>query len=157
VYQKIKLKTTFFIFISFCGIYFEIIQSQEWINMKFKSAKCKVFDPSYGAVTKCYVKALSRNISTLNIVANITKVTKAPIFIECKAHYRFNTITRQIYPTTTFDFCAVMRGDGLVEKLTILVISFFKIESHNSFINVHFLDYYNFIIEYKTASFYIVF
>jgi hypothetical protein len=119
-----KLKH-FFLILSYAGL-FNIFQAQEWINMKFKSAKCKVLDPSYGVVSKCYVKAYNRNVSTLNIDANITKVAKAPIFIECKAHYRFNTITRQIYPTTTFDFCAVMRGDGLVEKLTLFVISFFR-------------------------------
>jgi hypothetical protein len=96
------------------------------MNMKFKSAKCKLFDTSYGNVSKCYVKAINRNVSTLNIEAFIHKVVRAPIFIECKAYYRFNTITRQIYPTTTFDFCAVMRGDGLVEKLTLFVISFFR-------------------------------
>jgi hypothetical protein len=99
---------------------------QEWINVKFKSVRCKILDESYGKMNKCFVKPISRNLSTLNLNFDIIKVVRAPIFIETKLFYRYITITRQIYPTTTFDFCAIMRGDGLFEKMTLFIIDLFK-------------------------------
>lgn len=98
----------------------------EWINMKFKSVKCKTNDSSYGKLNKCYVKPYSWNVSTLNLQFDIKKVLRAPIFVECKLSYKYITIYRQVYPTVTFDFCAVMRGDGMLEKLALFVISLFK-------------------------------
>jgi hypothetical protein len=115
-----------FLTVLYFGIIFEVFSCQEWINMKFKSVKCKNLDPSYSKINKCYVKPISRNVSTLNLDVEILKVMRAPIFVESQLFLRYNTISRSIYPKITFDFCAVMRGDGIVEKFTLFMINFFR-------------------------------
>jgi hypothetical protein len=121
--MQIKLN---FLTVLYFGIIFEVFFCQEWINMKFKSVKCKNLDPSYAKLYKCFVKPISRNESTLNVDVDILKVMKAPIFVESQLLFRYTTISRPIYPKITFDFCAVMRGDGVVEKFTLFLISFFR-------------------------------
>jgi hypothetical protein len=98
----------------------------EWINMKFKSVKCKIWEPSYAKFDKCFVKPISRNVSTLNLDYNILKVVRGPIIVESQLFYRYTTIYRPAYPKLKFDLCAVMRGDGLFPKFALFIISFFK-------------------------------
>lgn len=113
----------FFLIFFYIGF---IVNCQEWINMKFKGVKCRILAPSYGVLNKCYVKPISRNVSTLNIDFDILKVVRGPIMIEALIFLRYGAISRQIYPKITLDFCAIMRGDGAIEKLALFIISFFR-------------------------------
>lgn len=121
------MKICLVIFLTLMGMS-DIVSEMEhsWIHMKFKSVKCKVLDPSYLNLKKCFVKPISRNVSTLNLAADILKIARGPIYIEARILYKYMTIFRQVHPTITFDFCAVMKGDGFFEKLVELIISFFK-------------------------------
>lgn len=97
-----------------------------WINLKFKSVKCFLFDPTYAKFNKCYIKAVSRKLSTLNFHMEVLKIVRGPINVEVDFFLRFNTITRQIYPTVRFDWCAIMRGDGIMEKFAEFILSLLK-------------------------------
>jgi hypothetical protein len=59
------------------------------ISLRFKSVKCTFFDPNFINLTKCYVKAVSRNVSTMNILYQITQEWKAPVIV-FYATYTFN-------------------------------------------------------------------
>jgi hypothetical protein len=111
----------------FCAIFLQISSyGEEWINFKFKSVRCKIMEPSYVKVNKCFVKPISRNISFLNLDYDILKIVRGPIFVEVELFLRYVTIFRPIYPKVKFDFCAVMRGDGVFEKFVYFIIGMFK-------------------------------
>lgn len=123
--MNVKLKFRI-LFLSF--LFIKIIKSedQEWVNMKFKYVKCKVLDNSTIKMNKCFIKPYSWNVSTLNIDVDLFKLVRGPIIVEASLFYRYITTFRPIHPTVRFDWCAVMKGYGVMDALMKWILSFFK-------------------------------
>jgi hypothetical protein len=99
----------------------------EFVSFRFKSCRCKSLNESVVAVRYCRVKAYSRTVATLNIVIDILKTLRGPIWVETQIKYKFNVIYRQIYPTVKFEFCSIMKNKGGgMEKLVNFLISLFR-------------------------------
>jgi hypothetical protein len=102
------------------------LANDEWMKMKFKSVKCNIMEPSYAKTLKCFVKPISRNLSTLNLDFELLKIIRGPIIVETQLFLRYLTIYRPAYPNVKFDFCEIMRGDGMFNKFALYLISFVK-------------------------------
>lgn len=54
---------------------------QAKMALKTKSCKCFVVAHDLASIEKCFVKAISRNTSTLNVVSKLKKTFEAPIYV----------------------------------------------------------------------------
>jgi hypothetical protein len=52
------------------------------ISLRFKSVKCTFANSTYINISKCFVKAVSRNVTTMNILYEIVKEWKAPVMVK---------------------------------------------------------------------------
>lgn len=50
-------------------------------HMKLVSLKCFVHNPELFTLKKCYVKAISRDIGTFNLIADLKRPVNAPIYV----------------------------------------------------------------------------
>lgn len=51
------------------------------IESKLKAVKCFIVAHEIMSLKKCYIKAISRNTSTLNIIANLSRTVTSPIYV----------------------------------------------------------------------------
>lgn len=51
------------------------------MEVKLKSVKCILLAPEVASIEKCFIKAISRNTSTLNIFATLKGTFGPPIYV----------------------------------------------------------------------------
>lgn len=93
-------------------------------GIKFRSVECENFDNSTAMFTFCFVKPLSRTVTSLNFGYEIFKPLNS-IFIQIIAFFRYGNIYREILDTKVIDLCSAMNGAdyNLFLKLVIDIIS----------------------------------
>lgn len=96
------------------------------MSFRFKSVRCENYNSSLVNIRRCFVKAYSRTLSTGNICVDVLKTLRGPIIAFVEIKYRFNTITRHIYPTVRVDYCRTMKNEKLMEPLVRFIIGLFR-------------------------------
>jgi hypothetical protein len=113
-----------------------VVNSQSWVTderelkrpyiARFKSAECKNFDNTTIVVSKCFVKAYSRSLSTFNIVNTIVKPVTKPVYLQFIMHYRYGLIYREIFNSHKRDFCEFLDNQDSNPILKLSFLNVFK-------------------------------
>lgn len=96
------------------------------VKFRFKNIRCENNNSTLVTITKCFVKAYSRTLATANIYVDILQTLRGPIYAYIRFKYRFNTITRQVYPTVKVEYCSAMKNEKSIEPLSKFIISLFR-------------------------------
>lgn len=91
---------------------------------KFRSVKCENFDNSSAILSFCFVKPISRTVTSLNFGLEIFKPLNS-FFLRLIANFRYGNIYREIVDTKIVDFCGAMSGTEFNPflKMSIEIIS----------------------------------
>lgn len=96
-------------------------------SVKFLSAKCNVLEKTWIKMKTCRVKSLSRNLTVLNIEANLLKQLNEPIFITSGIYLKSSArVFNSVWPKTRYEFCSAMRNEGLFGQMIFFIIGFFR-------------------------------
>lgn len=63
-----------------------------WMRVKLKALKCFLEKPEKGSIELCYVKAISREISTFNLIGNLNGSYSSPILVSFSCENSFRSI-----------------------------------------------------------------
>ena len=77
--------------------------------LKFRSVKCEIFDNSSVLTKFCFVKPISRSVSSLNLGFDVIKPLYS-IIMQVIGYYRYGNVYREVMNTNLVNFCAVMNG-----------------------------------------------
>ncbi|KAG5673116.1 hypothetical protein PVAND_003190 [Polypedilum vanderplanki] len=107
--------TSFLIF--FMCLNFTIAANEKKIEnyvegYRFKSVSCWA-DNETIATKYCYIKAVSRIVTTLNIGVKILKAFRKPYYVRLILSYRYGTITRPVIDTKEQEWCGAMNGENI--------------------------------------------
>jgi len=75
----------------------------------FRSVKCST-DNYTVLLDRCYLKAYSRRIVTLNIVGTFGVPLRKPCYFQFVLFYRYGNIYREVIDTKKREWCAIMDG-----------------------------------------------
>lgn len=103
---------------------FIFAEEEKEIVMKFLSAKCQAFDPTWVKITQCRVKPLNRNLSVFNLVIELTKDLGEPMDVTIDIFRKDVTRFSQFWPTVRYEYCSGRRnGFG---KFTTFILDAFR-------------------------------
>lgn len=76
---------------------------------RFRSIECQA-DNYTTVVNFCYIKAVSRDVTTLNLFLKNLKPSYKPIYIQMIVFYRYGNIYREVINTKMIEWCSIMEG-----------------------------------------------
>ena len=91
-----------------CGIRTNVQQNKFIHSIRFRSVKCRS-DNTTIFVKYCYLKAVSRDIVTLNLGTRYLVPYTKPFYVRSVFSYRYGTIFREII-NTQCEACALVEG-----------------------------------------------
>lgn len=87
---------------------------------RFKSIKCEC-DNKTIEIRYCYLKAVSRQIVTINVNVKILIPIVKPCYIQLILYYRYGTIFRQAIDTKQVEWCELMNGKEVHQYIKIII------------------------------------
>ncbi|XP_070507825.1 uncharacterized protein [Chironomus tepperi] len=76
---------------------------------RFRSIECKA-DNYTTSVEYCYIKAVSRSVTTLNIHLKNLRPSYKPLYVHMILYYRYGNIYREVINTKRIEWCSMMEG-----------------------------------------------
>ncbi|KAL7011867.1 hypothetical protein ACKWTF_014497 [Chironomus riparius] len=87
-----------------------IKQTESFTNgTRFRSIECKA-DNLTSIFNFCYIKAVSRRVTTFNVGYKMLKPISKPFYIQLILYYRYGLIYREVIDTKKQDWCEIMNG-----------------------------------------------
>lgn len=96
--------------ISLSFLIFSDVESLQ--NTRFKSASAISLNSNLATVHYCYIKAYSRNYSTLNWGWTYHRPINKPFYITLIFEYKYGTIYRPVITSKPLEFCEMVEGKG---------------------------------------------
>jgi Protein of unknown function (DUF1091) len=87
---------------------------------RFRAADCKSYDNYTMAFKYCYVKAVSRKVTTLNFGYEYAK-PMYNFYVQVIINYRYGNIYREIGNTKLMDWCPMMKNSNMNPILNMIV------------------------------------
>ena len=82
--------------------------SQTYLS-RFRSIECEA-DNYTTSVGYCYIKAVSRHVTTLNVLLKNLKPSYKPLYVQMILYYRYGNIYREVIDTKRIEWCGIMEG-----------------------------------------------
>ncbi|KAL7012337.1 hypothetical protein ACKWTF_014786 [Chironomus riparius] len=76
---------------------------------RFRSIECDA-DNYTTSVGFCYIKAVSRRVTTLNVHFKNLKPSFKPLYVRMILYYRYGNIYREVIDTKRVEWCSIMEG-----------------------------------------------
>ena len=76
---------------------------------RFRSVECEA-DNYTTSVNLCYIKPISRRVTTLYLHLKSLRPSYKPIYIQMILYYRYGTIYREVIDTKRVEWCSIMEG-----------------------------------------------
>lgn len=76
---------------------------------RFRSTECQA-DNDTTIVQHCYVKAVSRRVTTLSIKLKTLRPSYKPLYVQMILYYRYGNIYREVIDTKRIEWCGIMDG-----------------------------------------------
>lgn len=100
-------------------LYFYSINCDKNAKMvsRFRSIEC--YADNYTTIVRhCYIKAISRQIATMNLLMSTIRTVHKPIYVQLILYYRYGTIYRDVIDTKRIEWCSIM--DGVTSHLFLM-------------------------------------
>lgn len=106
-----QLKIILLIFLQFSFVINE--KSKNFIEgFRFRAVECQTFDNTTAIFDVCMVKAISRKLTTLNVMVKVLKKIDKPFFASFILSYRYGNIYREVIKNE-FEWCSTMENSAI--------------------------------------------